>query len=110
MLEGGQRNGEGSRRILARFRLEDDALAGAAVHDHADGIVEVKMTHAAVLAQRSLAAQPVPIDGAFAGVWIHGEVTDLKGSEILEEMAALRWGDAEIAESGLNNHARAGDF
>src|SRR5260221_12340544 len=25
-------------------------------------------------------------------------------------MAALRWGDAKIAEPGLNNHARAGDF
>src|SRR6266436_4281568 len=25
-------------------------------------------------------------------------------------MAALRWGDAKIAESSLDNHARAGDF
>ncbi len=25
-------------------------------------------------------------------------------------MAALRWGDTKVAEAGLNNHARAGDF
>ena len=54
--------------------------------------------------------QPLPIDRAFAGVWIHRKVTDLKGGQILEEMAALRWGDSKIAESGFDNHAGAGDF
>ena len=68
------------------------------------------MADTALLFYGWLFGQPLPIYGAFAGVGIYGEVTDLKGSEILEEMAALRWGDAKIAESGLNNRPRAGDF
>jgi len=63
-----------------------------------------------LLSHRRLFRQPLPIDRAFAGVGIHGEVSDPKGSEILEEMAALRWGNAKIVESRFNNHARAGDF
>jgi hypothetical protein len=34
----------------------------------------------------------------------------LKGGEVLEEVAALRRGDAKILEAGLDNHAGAGDL
>src|SRR5208282_2565166 len=83
---------------------------GAAVHHDADRFRKLQMADTALLFHRRLFRQPLPVDGAFAGVWIHGEVTDLKGSEILKEMAALRWGDAKIAEPRFYNHARTGDF
>src|SRR5205807_7206446 len=95
---------------LLRFGLENYSLTGAAVHHDADRFRKLQVADTALFSHGRLFRQPLPIDRAFARVGIHGEVTDPKGSEILEEMAALRWGDAKIVESRLNNHARAGDF
>ena len=92
------------------FGLEDRSLAGAAVHYYSDRFRELQVADAALLFHGRLFGQPLPIDGAFAGIGIHGEVSDLEGGQILEEMAALRGSDAEIAESGFDDHARAGDF
>ena len=68
------------------------------------------MADAALLFQRRLLGEPRPIDGAFAGVGIHGKVSDLEGREVLEEMTALRRSDPEIMEAGFDDRARAGDF
>src|ERR1700682_3744204 len=57
-----------------------------------------------------LFTQPLPIDGAFPGVRIHREVSDLKCSQIWEEVASLRWGHAKIAEARFHNSARSRDF
>ena len=56
------------------------------------------------------AVQPLPIDKAIPGVWIHGEIANLKCGKVLEEVAALRRGDAKIAEAGLDDHARTGNL
>ena len=96
--------------LLAGSRLEDHSSAGAAVHNYADGVVEVKMPDASFFGHRRLVSQPIPIDRAFARFRIHREIADLKRGQILEEMAALRRGDAKIAEPRFNDHTRAGDF
>src|SRR5208337_1155211 len=44
------------------------------------------------------------------GGWIHGEITDLEGGQILEEMAALRGSDSKVAESGFDDYAGAADL
>ena len=90
--------------------LEDCALAGAAVHYYAGWFCKLQVADTALLFHGRLFRQPLPIDGAFAGIWIHGEVSDLECSEVLEKMAALGWGDTKIAESGFDYYARAGDF
>src|SRR5580765_2972201 len=93
-----------------RAGLEDYALAVSAVHDHTQRFSELQVPDAALLFQRRLLGEPRPIDGTFAGVGIHGEVSDLEGGEVLEEMTALRRGDPEIVEAGFDDGAGAGDF
>lgn len=68
------------------------------------------MPHAAVFTDWPLRIQPLPINRTFPGIGIYREITDLKGGEILKEMAALRWSDAKIAEAGFDNDASGGDF
>src|SRR5205807_8136468 len=69
-----------------------------------------QMPHAAVFINRLLIAEPLPIDRAFTRVGIHGEVSDLKCGQVLEEMTALRGRDAEVAEAGFDDGAGSGDF
>src|SRR5579862_306150 len=100
--------------------FEDYAFAGAAVHYYAQGGVEAEVADAsgffnagyfnAFFFDGGLRGQPVPVDEAFAGVGIDGEVSDLKGGEVLEEVRALRRSDAEVAESGFDDGTGAGDF
>ena len=68
------------------------------------------MPHAALFFDSGLLGQPVPVDRAFASVGVHREVSDLKGREVLEEVAALRRCDTEVAEAGFDNYAGGGDF
>ncbi len=65
------------------------------------GVCEAQVANAAVFLDGGLLSQPFPIDESLPGVGIHGEVADLKGGEVLEEVAALRGRDAEIAETRL---------
>src|ERR1039458_7099607 len=79
--------------------FEDHALAGLAVHHHHKWRRELHVADAAVLLDRRLFSQPLPIDEALACIGVDGEVADLKGGEILEKMAALRRNHAQVAES-----------
>ena len=72
-----------------RFGLKNYSLTRAAVHHDADRFRKLQVADTALLSHSRLFRQPLPIDRAFARVGIHGEVSDAKGSEILEEMAAL---------------------
>ncbi len=65
---------------------------------------------AALFFDRGPLGQPLPIDGAFAGVGVHREISDLEGGQVLEEVAALGRGDAEVVEAGFDDGAGAGDF
>src|SRR5208282_940163 len=94
----------------ARARFEDNPVAGAAVHHDSNGFLELQVADAALLFYRRLFVQPPPIYSAFTGIGIHGEITYLEGGQVLEEMAALRGSHPEIAEPGLDDHTRAGDF
>jgi len=93
-----------------RLRLEDNTLAGFAVHDHAHGCTEAQMADASVFVYGRLLAQPLPVDRTFPGIRIDCEVADLKSGEVLEEMAALRRCNAKISETRFDNDARAGNF
>ena len=114
--EGGTPSGQpaGCRRYIAlRFRcfwLEDHALTGSAVHDYAKRGGKLQMADAALLFNRGLLGEPLPVDGAFAGVGVDGEVSDLERGQVLEEMAALRGRDAEVVEAGLVDGASARNF
>src|SRR5271165_1595368 len=68
------------------------------------------MANASSFGLGGLIGQPIPVDAAFTCVWVYGEIADLKCSEILEKMAALRRGDAKITEAGFDDHTRAGNF
>src|SRR2546422_6678467 len=43
-------------------------------------------------------------------IGIHCKVSDLKCGQVLKEVAALRWGDAKIAEAGFYDGPRSRDF
>src|SRR5580692_717348 len=92
------------------LRFEDDALTLPAVHHHSHRRIKVQVTDASVFVHRRLVVQPLPIHRAFAGIGIHGEVTNLECREILKKMTALGGRYAKIVESGLDNDARAGNF
>lgn len=73
-----------------RFRLEDHSSAGFAVHDDGDGRIEAEMANAVgVFADGGVRGEPIPVDEAFTGVGVDGEVADLEGGQVLEEVAAL---------------------
>ena len=84
---------------LRSLRFEDHAFAGLAVHQHHQRRGELQVTDAAVLLDGRLRGEPFPIDEAFAGVGIDGEVANLEGGQVLEEVAALRRDDAKVAEA-----------
>src|SRR5579863_1082936 len=84
--------------------FENYAPAAAAVHHHAEWLRKPQMPDAPFLSNRGLLIQPLPIQRTFSGVWVHGEVADLKCCQVLKEMAALRWGHAKIAEAGFHDH------
>jgi hypothetical protein len=46
-----------------------------------------KMPHAAELFHGGLCGQPCPIEGAFAGVGVHREVSEPEGSEVIGSQA-----------------------
>ncbi len=50
---------------------------------------ESQVADAAVFLDCRLCRQPLPIDEALTCIGIDGEIADLKGSEVLEKMAAL---------------------
>src|SRR5579871_7004536 len=68
------------------------------------------MPHASFFLGRRLLGKPLPIDGSFARVRVHGEVSDLECGQVLEKMAALRWSHAEVAESRFHDRTRSRDF
>ena len=68
------------------------------------------MAHTPLFFDRRLRIQPLPIHETFACIRIHGEIADLKGSKVLEEMAALGRGYAKIAEAGFHDDTRPGNF
>ena len=68
------------------------------------------MPHAALLFDRRLFGQPLPVDRALPSVWIHGEISHLECGEVLKEVAALRWRDSEVVEAGFDDHAGTRDF
>jgi len=88
------------------FRPQDHSLAGSAIHDDAQRRVETQEPDAAIFAQRRLLFQPLPIDRAFAGIRVYGEVADLERGKVLKKMAALRRRNAKIAKSGFDDGAR----
>ena len=53
----------------------------------------------------ALLIEPLPIERTFSGVRVYGEIADLKCRQVLKKMAALRRGDAKIAETGFDDHA-----
>src|SRR5262249_44675718 len=85
-------------------------LAHLAIHDHVQRLRELQVTDASLLFDCGLIREPLPIDGAFAGVGIHREISDLKCSEILKEVASLRGRDAEVAEAILDDGTGPRDF
>jgi len=105
----GARRGRPSLRNRGRW-FEDYSLTGAAVHYYSDGFREAQVADTALLFHGRLFRQPSPIYGAFARVWIHGEITDLEGGQVLEEMAALRGSHSEVAETGFDYYAGAADL
>src|SRR5580698_9419797 len=70
----------------------------------------MEMPHAAVFFQRRLMGEPIPIDGAFASIRVDGEISHLECSQVLEEVAALRWGYEEIAKACFDDRACSGDL
>src|ERR1700741_2139250 len=92
------------------FRLEDHALARSAVHDYAKRGRKLQMAHAALFLDCGLRAEPLPVNGAFASIGVDREISDLEGSQVLKEMAALRGSNAEVVETGFNDGARPRDF
>src|ERR1035437_7937440 len=90
--------------------FKDHALAGLAVHHHHKWRRELQVADAALLLDYRLRSQPLPIDESLTGIGVDGEVANLKGGEVLEEMTALRRNHAQVAESRLDNHPCSGDL
>src|SRR5919106_4457191 len=85
--------------------LQNHSLPLAAVHLHQHGCVQAEMADVCLVAAVGLGVEPVPVDGSVVGV--DGEVADVEGGQVLEEMAALRGHDFEVAQAGLDDHFRA---
>src|ERR1700722_3463447 len=68
------------------------------------------MTNAVEFFDGGLIGEPLPIDEAFSGIRIDGEVANLEAREVLEEVTSLRGRHPKIAEPGLDDHARPGDL
>src|SRR5262249_56838028 len=90
--------------------LVDGRLTLPAVHRDHQRAAEAQVAQGAALRDGRLPSDPVPVDEAFPEVLVHGEVADLERGEVLEEVAALRRGHAEVAKPGLHDRARAGDL
>src|SRR5262245_12619298 len=88
--------------LRALAGLEDHPAVVAAVPPHLERRVEAQVADAAALARRRLRGEPVPSHEALALVGVHREVADLERGQVLEEVAALRRGHAEVAEAGLD--------
>src|SRR6478672_5014869 len=91
--------------VTRTLGFKDQPLAGPPVHYRAQRRVEPQMPHAAVFFERRCIGQPLPVYESLPGIRIHGEVSDLKCGEVLEEMAALRRCHAEIPEARFHNDA-----
>ena len=98
---------ERSPLSLLAFGFDDHAATGLAVHQDEQRRFEAQVADASVGFKRGLRAQPRPIDEPLAGIAVDGEVADLEGDQVLEEVAALRGGDAQVAEPALDDDARA---
>src|SRR4029077_2174510 len=68
------------------------------------------MANAALYFHDGLRPQPLPVHKPLSGIRIHREVPDLKRRKILEEMAAVRWRDAQVTQSRLYDHPGSGDL
>ncbi len=75
-----------------------------------DGAGELDVPHEGGFLRGRLGVEPRPVDVALVGVRVHGQVRDAKRRQVLEEVAALRGGDDEILERGLDDHARGTDL
>jgi hypothetical protein len=93
-----------------RLGFEDHTLACPAIHYNPQRLRELKVSHASLLFCGSLFGEPLPVEGAFSGIRIHGEISNLKSSQVLEKVATLRGCHAEIPKASFDNDARAGDF
>src|SRR5664280_2430872 len=80
--------------------FEDHTFAGLAVHHHHKWRRELQVADAAVLLDRRLFSQPLPIDEALACIGVDGEVANLKRGEVLEEVTALRRNHAQRCLDG----------
>src|SRR5208283_2691718 len=105
-MENHQLESSGLRTLSARLslssraiRLEDHALARLSIHHGDEWRGESQVPHAAMLLDGGLVGEPLPIHEAFAGIGVDGEVADLEGGEVLEEVAALRRDYAKVAEA-----------
>ena len=65
-------------------------MAGPAIHHNFQRVLKPQVPHASPLLDFLLPFQPLPVERSLAGVGIHGEISNLKGAQVLEEMAALR--------------------
>src|SRR5438445_5596987 len=99
--------GRSSSYASTTGRLRDNARVRAPVERDVEGLFEAQMRHELGFRNGRLSGEPRPVDEPFADVGVDGEVADVAGGEVLEEMAALRRRDAEIGEPGLDDRARA---
>ena len=63
-----------------------------------------------VLVGSWLLGQPTPVHEALPHFLVHGEVPDVQGGEVLEEVGALRGRDPEVLESRFHNDPGPGDI
>ena len=73
-------------------------------------MIKTQEAYAALFLHGGLFREPAPIDGAFTGIRIHGEVAHLKRCQVLKEMAALGWRDAKISKAGFDDGAGCGNL
>src|SRR5438094_7889001 len=99
--------GRSSSYASTTGRLLDHARVRPPVERDVEGLFEAQMPHDLGFRNGRLSGEPRPVDEPFADVGVDGEVADVAGGEVLEEMTALRRRDAEIGESGLEDLARA---
>ena len=79
------------------------AAASPAVKQHLQRLLELQVTHCAVLGDRRLRLEPAPVDGAARG----GEVADAERNDILEEVRALARLDRHVCQLALDDGASA---
>src|SRR5262245_55905288 len=80
------------------------------VHLHDDGYIEPQVADAGSLALGPSCGQPVPVDEAFTGFRVGGEIADARGHQVLKEVRSLRRRDFEVTEPGFDDRSDAVDL